>query len=347
MKKIFYLLFALLLAIGLAACGGDSASKEPEQKPADNDKQDEAETEDEGGGDAAVDYPTRDITVLVGHGAGGGTDTFSRQISKEMEKILGVNMNVINQEGAGGVIAKENGANEPADGYTIVATSSMPIQVAIGTNDNAQLNVYKAIARVQSDTMALQVKSGTYANLEEFIEDAKANPGKLKIGGTGVGVMDDMVFQMFVKEAGIDVIYVPIDGAGQMHAQLLGGHIDAMLEEPGPTISMIEAGEVDPILFFNEDRLDDFPDVPSSVEMGWDITNGVERGFLIHKDTPQEIIDILEAAMKEAKDSPEYKEYEKNSYLHLREGWLGSDDYTDKLQADIDAFTEIVESLDR
>src|SRR5690625_4913222 len=195
--------------------------------------------------------------------------------------------------------------------------------------------------------MAIQVKADTFDGLEDFMQHAEENPGTLKVGGTGIGVMDDMVFQMFKDATGLDLIYVPIDGAGQLHAQLLGGHIDAMMEEPGPTISSIEGGEIEPILFFNDERLEDFPDVPTSVEMGWDITNGVERGFLIHKDTPQEIVDILEAAMKEAKDTPEYKEYEKKSFLHLREGWLGSEDYTEKLRNDIEVYSEIEASLDR
>ncbi|NEU30037.1 tripartite tricarboxylate transporter substrate binding protein [bacterium LRH843] len=342
-KNILYLFFVLLLSLGLVGCGSNATNS---TKDAGNGAKPEAkeETKEEAGGGeaAAVDYPTRDIQIFVGHGAGGGTDNFTRQIARLMEQDLGVNINVVNMEGAGGVIAKKNGANEPADGYTIVASSALAIQVAMGTNTDAHLNVYKPIARVQSDTTAIQVKSGTFDGIDDFIEKAKANPGQLKIGGTGVGTVDDVVVSMFKKELGLDIIFVPFEGAGQMHAALLGGHIDAMSEEPGPTISSIEAGEIDPILFFTEKTIAEFPDVPVSVERGWNITNGVERGLLIHKDTPQEIIDILEQSVKKAYDSDEYKEYEKNSYLHLREGWLGSDDYYEKLKNDIDVFTEIL-----
>ncbi len=341
-RNLMYLLFVLLLSFGLVACGNDSKSAGTDDTP---EGEENAEGSESAGESAAVDFPTKDIQVFVGHGAGGGTDTFTRQITKLMEEDLGVNFNVINMEGAGGVIAKENGANEPADGYTIVATSALPVQVALGTNKDAELNVYRAIARVQSDTAGLQVKAGTYETIEDFIEAAKANPGQLKVGGTGVGTIDDIVFNMFKNAAGIDAIFVPFEGAGQMHAALLGGHVDAIMEEPGPTISSIEAGEIKPLLFFTEERISEFPDVPTSVENGWEITNGVERGFLIHKDTPQEIVDILEASMKKAYDSEEYKDYEKKSYLHLREGWLGSDEFTEKLRNDIATFTEIVASI--
>lgn len=343
-KNIWYLFFVLMLTFALAACGGDDS--EPASST-DSDAESAENGSDDAGGDAALDYPTKDIQIFVGHGAGGGTDTFARTMAKLMEEDLGVNINVINMEGAGGVIAKENGAKEPADGYTIVASSALAVQVATGTNTNAHLNVYKAIARVQSDTMSLQVKSGTYETIDDFIEDAKARPGEIRVGGTGVGTIDDMVFNMFKSATGLDIIFVPFEGAGQMHAALLGGHIDAMMEEPGPTISQIEAGEITPLLFFTEERIEEFPDVPTSVEKGWDITNGVERSFLIHKDTPQEIVDFLEAAVKRAYDSEEYKEYERKSFLHLREGWMGSEEYTQKLQEDIEKFTEIVASLEQ
>lgn len=316
--------------------------------------QDVTETVNPGGGkeddpeamETKIDYPTKDIQVFVGHGAGGGTDTFVRQITKLMEKDLGVKFNVINMEGAGGVIAKEKAANEPADGYTIVGGGALPIQVAVGTNKNAHLNVFKAVARVQSDTAALQVKAGTYPSIEAFIEEAKANPGQLRIGGTGVGIIDDIIVRMFKRATGLDVIYVPFEGAGDMHAALLGGHIEAMIEEPGPTLSQIEAGEIEPILFFAEERIDEFPDVPTSVEKGWEITYGVERGFYIRKDTPQEIVDTLEAAVKRAYDSDEYKEYERNAFLHLREGWLSSEEYTEKMKRDIEVFSEIIASTE-
>lgn len=337
-KNLLYVLFALLLSVGLAACGSSETDGGGEA----------ADGGDDGAAaeGAADGYPERDIEILVGHGAGGGTDNFARQVAKQMEEILGVNINVINQEGASGAIAKEMGAKAPADGYTIVATSALPIQVATGINTNNELNVYNALARFQSDTYALQAKAGTFESIEDFVAQAEANPGTIRIGGTGVGTMDQVVFTLLERETGLDLEFVPFEGAGQMHAAVLGGHIEAMLEEIGPTISSVEGGEIQPLIFFAEERIEDFPEIPTSVENGWDITNGVERGFLIRNEVPQEIIDKLEQVAKEVYDSEEYQQYEENSYLHLREGWLGSADYTEKLRNDIEVFTEILEGVE-
>lgn len=341
MKNLLNLLFVLLLSLGLVACGGN------ESVDSDNESEkNEGNTGSESSKEvvAAIDYPTRDIEVLVGHGAGGGTDIFTRTVTKQMKEILGVNFNVVNMEGAGGVIAKEAGANAPADGYTIIATSALPMQIATGTSTNG-LNVFMPIARVQSDTFALQARPGSFDGIDDFMEQAKANPGKLTVGGTGIATADDVVTRMFKNETGIDITFVPFEGAGKMHAALLGGHINVMMEEIGPVVSAIEAGEIEPLLFYSEEKIKDFPDVPTTVEKGWKITNGVERGFLIHKDVPQEIIDILESAVKEVFESEEYKEYEKKSYLHLRDGWLGSQDYHKKLTQDIENFTNILAEI--
>ncbi|MCM3713294.1 tripartite tricarboxylate transporter substrate binding protein [Halalkalibacter oceani] len=338
-KPLLILLCAIGIFFGLVACG--QSEQTATEGPADQDEQTDETSKEE---TASLEYPTRDIVILVGHGAGGGMDTFSRQVAAGLEDRLGVNVNVINHEGAGGVIAKEIGANEPADGYTIVATGALPIQVAMGTNTDNQLNVFTPIARLQSDTFALQIKPGTFESIEDLFEQAKSST--IKIGGTGIGTTDHIVFTMLHAETELAIEFIPFEGAGQMHAALLGGHIDAMLEEVGPVASSIEAGEMEPILFFAEERIDDFPDVPTSVELGYDITTGVERGLMIRNEVPDEIIELLEETVKDIYDSPEYKEFEKNAFLHLREGWLSSEEYHEKLTNDIELFTEILSSID-
>ena len=94
--------------------------------------------------------------------------------------------------------------------------------------------------------------------------------------------MDEITARRFMKAAGVEMSYVPAEGAGAMHSALLGGHIDVMLEEIGPVVSYVEQGEIVPLVFFAEERLKDFPDVPTTVEKGWDLTDGIERYLMIH-----------------------------------------------------------------
>ncbi|WP_047982715.1 Bug family tripartite tricarboxylate transporter substrate binding protein [Ornithinibacillus contaminans] len=299
-----------------------------------------------GGGEASVeDYPERDVEVYVGHGPGGGTDTFVRTLTNLISEDIGGNFNVINQEGGSGVIAMQNAMKEKADGYTLVGDSAYAVTTAAGTNKFG-LDKVKPIARIQSDIYALQVKKGSFESIDELVEYAKQNPGKVNIGAVGTMGIDEITARRFIKESGSEMNYIPLEGAGNMHSDLLGGHIDVILEEVGPTVSYIEEGEFVPLLFFAEERLEAFPDVPTSVEKGWDITDGVERYLMIHADAPQEIVDLLEESAKKAMETEEYKEYAKNSYLDLRDGWMGSEDFTKKLEQDIEKYKEIIAEIE-
>ncbi|MEN2769031.1 Bug family tripartite tricarboxylate transporter substrate binding protein [Ornithinibacillus xuwenensis] len=322
-KSLFVGLIALLLIV-LTACSNSGSKNE------------EASTED---------YPERDIEVYVGHGPGGGTDTFVRTITNLMAEDLGANFNIINQEGGSGVIAMQNAMQEDADGYTLIGDSAYAVTTAAGTNQFG-LDKVKPIARIQSDIYALQVKNGTFESIDELIEYAKAHPGEVNLGAVGTMGIDEITARRFIKEAGVDMNYIPMEGAGNMHSDLLGGHIDVILEEVGPTVSYIEEGEFTPLVFFAEERLEDFSDVPTTVEKGWDLTDGVERYLMIPADAPQEIVDLLEDAAKKAMESEEYQEYAANSYLNLRDGWMGSEDFTKKLEQDIEKYKEIIAEIE-
>jgi len=306
---------------------------------------DKASTGDKGGSDGtSSNYPERNIEVLVGHGAGGGTDLFARAVVKELEEILDVNINVVNQEGGAGVIALQNAFNAPSDGYTLIADAAFSITTAAGTNTHG-LEDFSPIARFQNDTYALWVKKDEFSSIEEFVEYAKENPGKLTVGGTGSLGMDEMTVFMLGEAADINLNFVPMEGAGEMHAGVLGGHIKAMVDEFGPTQALADDGSIIPLVVFSEERIEDFPDVPTTVELGWDLTDGNERGFYIKSDADPEIKKILEDAMKQAYETKDYKEYEENNYLHLRDGWLGSEEFEARTEELIEKYKVIMDKL--
>ncbi|MBD1382873.1 Bug family tripartite tricarboxylate transporter substrate binding protein [Metabacillus arenae] len=325
-KRAWLAVISLVIGMLLAGCGaGESKS-----------------TSGEGG--AAASYPERNIEILVGHGAGGGTDQFARAIAKELETILDTNINIVNQEGGAGVVALQSAYSQQADGYTLVADSAFPITTAAGTNEHG-LDSFTPIARVQNDTYILWVKKGSFSNIEEFIAAAKKNPGKLKIGGTGALGMDEITTSLFEKETGVDLNFVPMKGSGENHAGLLGGHLDAIFDEPGPANSLYEGEEVTPLLVLSKDKLEAFPNVPTSVEKGWDLTLGNERGFFIKEGADPAIVKKLEDAIKKASETKAYKEYEKASFLDLRPGWMNREDYKAELEKNIKMFEGIVKEL--
>ncbi|MFK4997110.1 tripartite tricarboxylate transporter substrate-binding protein [Bacillus sp. N9] len=127
---------------------------------------------------------------------------------------MGVNINVINQEGGAGVIAAQNAFAAPADGYTLVGDAAFPITTAAGTNAHG-LEDFVPIARFQSDTYALWVDPEKYDNIEEFIQAAKDNPGEITVGGTGSMGMDELTVFQLRQETDADLKFVPMEGSGK------------------------------------------------------------------------------------------------------------------------------------
>lgn len=339
-KRLFLttLLLLLTLALVLSGCSNESTVSEESPAPTEGETPNETVTE--------TSYPERNIEVLVGWGAGGGTDTFARQITMPAAEELGVSMTVVNHPGASGSIAGDLAANADSDGYTLWAISSnYPLNVALGKTPHG-LDKYIPIVRIQADTATIQtLGEGDYNTIDKLVEAAKSNPGKINLGGTGALGFDDIVVAMWENAAGIEFNYVPFEDAGEMHAALLGGHIDAMFEEFGPTIGLLQEGRINAVLAFTEEKLEDFPDVPVSGEMGWEVYEGQSRGILAPAGTPQEVIDILQEAFSAAAENEEYKQYEKDSMLHLRKGWLDSEGFTENLSNAIETYKDVLDSI--
>lgn len=345
MKKY---IFSIICALSLVATG--CSESQMTEGSGDDSVPSENETEvptSKDSNEGKADYPNRTIEIIAGGGPGGGTDTFSRAVARELSDILGVNVNVVNHPGAAGAVATQELVSMPADGYAIMPTvSDFQINIAAERTVNFLDSEISPLARLHDDMYSILVKSGgKFEDIETFIEEAKANPGKLTIGGTASLGIDELTVKSFEQEAGIELNYVPYEDAGQMHSALLGGHVDSLLEEPGPAISMIEDGSFEMIVVFAEDRLADYPETPTTIERGWNLSSGMSRGFVIHSDVPEDIKEILESALFEALNKERYKEFAESQFLHLKDGWLSSEDYRSFLEDEVNIYTNILESL--
>ncbi len=302
-----------------------------------------------GGGpanDGKVKYPERSVEGIVGWGAGGGTDVFARAVAKPAGEILGQTIAVKNMPGSSGAIAGDYVTQQPADGYTLwFMGSNYAVNVALGRTPHP-LSDYIPIARVQHDTAMLQVAKGSqFKTIDDVVAYAKANPGKLKVGGTGAASFDEVVIALWEDAAGIKVNYVPYEKGGQMHAALLGGHVDIMFEELGPVAGRVADGSIVPILAFTDKKINQFPNLTIATDKGWNITLGNWRGVMVRKGTDQAIVKKLEEVFTKAKDSPSYKKVEKDTYLDLRPGYLNGKDYADAIQKDIDIYKKALTKL--
>ncbi|MBU0462661.1 MAG: tripartite tricarboxylate transporter substrate binding protein [Proteobacteria bacterium] len=266
-------------------------------------------------------YPDRPIEVVVQYGAGGGSDIFVRNLMMPARGILKTAINITNMTGAAGVKASKYVLSQPADGYTIYNFSpEQLINTAFGRENYKE--EFAPLVQVQQDMSMFYVNpKAEYQTVQELIAYAKKNPGKVQFTGTTPASPDELIIMRFAKAAGIDIKYIPFDKAPKTHAAVLGGHLDVLHEEPGSVMSLIEAKKLIPIIVFNDKRLEKFPEVPCSVELGYNLTTGRWRGLAVKKGTPQPIIDYLAASLKTAYEKSSYQNYAKESLLDQRYGW--------------------------
>ncbi|MDR2893091.1 MAG: tripartite tricarboxylate transporter substrate binding protein [Deltaproteobacteria bacterium] len=292
-------------------------------------------------------YPTRNIEVACGWGAGGGTDLFARSISKPVGELLNTNMVVVNMPGASGAIAGDYVTKQDADGHTIwTVSSNYVVNVAAGKTPHG-LDAYEPVIRLQHDTtvLAVNTEKSPFKTIEELVAYAKENPGKLTLGGTGSASFDEVMAVMLLNAMGIEMQYVPYESAGAMQAALLGGHLDAILDEFGPLGGYLASNSMTPLVVLADKRVEAFPNLPCTVEKGWNCTIGIWRGVLVKKGTDPQIVKKLHDTFLKASEDADYMKLVKESNLDLRPGYLNSEDFGKFLKTEVDELTVAMKQL--
>jgi tripartite-type tricarboxylate transporter receptor subunit TctC len=264
--------------------------------------------------EAAAQYPTRPITLIVPWGAGGGTDAVARMLASLLERDLGKPVNVVNRTGGSGVVGHQAIASAAADGYTLgMLTSEIGMMHWQGLTKLTPAD-YTPIALVNSDPAAVQVRADApYRSLAELLAAIKANPGKLKASGSGQGGIWHLALYGMLREQKIDPAgtpWVPSQGAAPGLLQLVSGTIDIVPCSIPEARALIEAGKVRSLGVMAASRNPVFKDVPTikeSIGSGWSIA--AWRGIAGPKGLPKEIQARLAQALKSAYDNKAYKDF--------------------------------------
>ena len=297
-------------------------------------------------GTAEAAFPDKTIEVIVGWGAGGGTDLFTRTIVEEARKILKTNIVVINMPGASSAEATNFLMRQPPDGYTLLGVTSDILMNPYLGRTSYNYDAFTPILRAHVDTGMLHTaENSKFKKWEDVVAYAKKNPGKVTIGVTGSASFDEVATAIVLKSAGIKVTMVPFEGSGEMHAGLLGGHLDLMYDEPAPVMSLVEAKKIRPLIVMSENRLKLFPEVPTVREFKYDMPPGMWRGIIAKKGTPPEVIAVLEEAFKKAAMSAPYKAFEEKRLLNLRAGYLNSKDFSAQMKAEAGMYKKVMKEL--
>lgn len=285
----------------------------------------------------------RSVEVLVGFGAGGGTDLFVRSVTDSMEDSLGVPVQVINMPGSTGGLAFRDLTKRPADGCTILATvTDYIVGEANGQSDLSLIEETDPLVRAHVDIGTISVShDNAAADWNALVEKAKEDNKTVFIGGIGAGSFDEAVVNILLANAGIEHKFVPYDGAKEMAADLLGGRLDAIYDEVGVMEPLVKADQARVMFISFDKRLDMWPDVPTADELGLKTSPPLWRGMAVKKGTPEETRAVLEAAVTKALDADKYKDYAHQRALDVSPGFMDSEQFSKVLDDELKDFKAV------
>ena len=262
---------------------------------------------------AAAEWPNeRPIRVLVGFGAGGGTDIVTRIIAQPLSEVLHQTVVVENKPGAGGTIASNDVAKAEKDGYTatMISTGHTISAVMLKSQPYDAVKDFAAVALVANSAFVVVARKDFAANdIKGLVALAKASPGKLNFASVGVGSTQHFAGELLAQATGIKVTHIPYRGTPALVTALLAGEVDYGVELAHAVQGQVQAGSLKLLAVGSSERWPTIPDVPTVAEQGvsgYSVTGWY--GWVYPAGTPQAIVDKTYAAIKEVLGHPAVRE---------------------------------------
>lgn len=255
-------------------------------------------------------YPSKAVRVIVPFAAGGATDVLTRVAANELGKRLGQSFVVENLTGAGGLIGAAQAVKAKPDGYTLLAGSPGPITImpAISRTPmtfDAEKDVVPITLIADSPGAMVVGRNSRFKSVQEVLAAAKANPGKLTCGSSGVGAFSHINCELLKTLTGIDVVHVPYRGAAPALADLVGGQFDFMIENYPSPQKLIDSGDARLLGVTSAQRFPLKPNAPTLVESG--VPGHVLSawiGLMAPAGTPADVINTLQREFAAALKDP-------------------------------------------
>ncbi|MBM4314417.1 MAG: tripartite tricarboxylate transporter substrate binding protein [Deltaproteobacteria bacterium] len=253
-----------------------------------------------------AEYPEKPITIIVPWVPGGASDVTPRSLLKTMSEELKQPVVIVNRPGASGVVGTLEMERAVPDGYTIGTYSYSQTLTNFTTPNPPNLSNVIPVAKVMYSPATLTVNAGFPAkNLAEFVQYAKANPGKVRAAHSGKGTSAHIFGEAFDRLTGIKQTHVPFAGYAPAITAVAGGHIEATFIPVGDVHPMVKAGKLRMLAVAMQERHYLHPDVPTMKELKVNLDTGNWVGFIAPKGVPEAIVAKLDRAIEKALKSPE------------------------------------------
>jgi putative tricarboxylic transport membrane protein len=285
--------------------------------------------------------PTKPIEMVVHTGPGGGSDVLARTIAVmlEKEKLLPVRIQVVNKTGGNAAVAAAYLADKKGETHTLGLITSVWIATPLTSGEaKVTLRDLTPVARLVFEPAVFAVRADSpYKTMHDFIEAARANPGKLKQSGGSLTSRDSIMRQALQQHTGTKWAFVSFQGGGERVAALLGGHVDMMVIEPQEAGEHIRAGKMRVLAQIAERPLPGYPGIPTLKEAGYDLTVPPQiRAVMAPPGLPREVIAYWEELFARLHDTASWHKYVADN--QLEEGFLTGPEFPksiDKIESEL------------
>jgi putative tricarboxylic transport membrane protein len=282
----------------------------------------------------AQNYPAKTIAMLCWSAPGSPVDLYARIMAKLLTAELGQNVVVDNRTGGSGIVMVNSLLRTAPDGYTIAANTTTLSTLFGEPNVTFKPEDLQLVARSQVDPYGLVAHTSTpFKTIDEFVAYARKKPNFVNVGGPFTMSGHRVAWEVFQELAKIKTTWVPYQGGGPALTAVAGGHVDVVATNPGNVKPFIQSGKVRVLAVSSDRRLEDFPDVPTYKERGWDVVRYQWRGMMAKAGIPKPVLDRLVAATQKAQQTAEWKNYLRQ--VTQLDGFQGPDAFHAQLVQDM------------
>lgn len=300
-------------------------------------------------GQAEEKYPNRLIELIVPMAPGGSSDLLARIFSEELARALNVPINVVNKAGGSGVQAAIHVTRAKKDGYTLFEGTSTSISIMPSFSKEANYDPIKefiTIGHFASVPSIISVRSDSpFQTLNDLIEYARKNPGKLKNSCVGFGEVSYLNLQLLAARNNIKITSIPFKGASEALPAYLGGHTDMYSSTASTLGPHIKSRKIRGLSVTSKQRLPEFPTIPTTAELGYPYVNlTVWLGLVAPAGVPQSVIDVLVPAAEKVFTNPDVAQ--RATKVGFTVDYMGPEEFRTFIKSDVQTVRKVLEDAD-
>jgi tripartite-type tricarboxylate transporter receptor subunit TctC len=253
-------------------------------------------------------YPNRAIEFVIPFPPGGPSDTAARIVQPKLSALLGVPVGLVNKPGGGGAIGADYVAKAKPDGYTVFATTNAPLTVVPAMQPDVPYRPadFAPIGSYIADLGVIVTRAASpWKTLEQLVEHARKEPGKLSYGSPGLGTVSFFMVELVKVAYGLDIVHVPFQGGGPVKNAIMGGHVALASSGLNSFAPLIKSGDLVALATSAPKRVPAFPDVPTLAEKGFpEASLNIWMALFVPARAPRDVVDRLAQALEQTMRDP-------------------------------------------